>query len=418
MSHTQELSLFQLNHLVKEALETCFPESYWVRAELSEVHSSAAGHCYVEFVEKSNYNQQIIAKARGSIWANKWRELRREFEEMTGQKFVAGIKVMVQVSVSFHELYGYSLVVQDIDPSYTLGDMARNRAEILKRLEEEGVKELNKELVMPSLTRRVAVISSATAAGYGDFIDQLHNNDYDIAFYTHLFPAVMQGANTEQSIITALNKIYQHIDLFDVVIILRGGGATSDLSGFDSYNLALNCAQFPLPIITAIGHERDDTVLDLISHTRMKTPTAAAAFLLNRMYDAIAKVNELENEIVNTVNQRMEREKLLLSRLTGMIPQYIQATISNEKSKLELLKERMKMSVGIRVEREKMKLSSMEQVIELTDPNKLLAKGYTLTMLGDRVLTDASQLKRGDRVTTVFRDGSVESLVTDIKYDK
>lgn len=233
----------------------------WIQAELSDVRSNTTGHCYLEFVQKDPRSNNLVAKARGMIWNNIYRLLKPYFEETTGQLFTSGIKVLVKVTVQFHELYGYSLTVLDIDPAYTLGDMARRRREILLQLEEEGVLTLNKELEIPVLPQRIAVVSSATAAGYGDFCHQLQHNSGGFFFYTELFPALMQGNQVEESVLAALDRINARINEFDVVVIIRGGGATSDLSGFDTYLLAAACAQFPLPIITGIGHEREDTVL-------------------------------------------------------------------------------------------------------------------------------------------------------------
>ena len=267
------LSLLELNSLVRRSLEQCLPDEYWIQAELSDVRSNTTGHCYLEFVQKDPRSNNLVAKARGMIWNNIYRLLKPYFEESTGQLFTSGIKVLVKVTVQFHELYGYSLTVLDIDPAYTLGDMARRRREILLQLEEEGVLTLNKELEMPVLPQRVAVISSATAAGYGDFCHQLQHNPGGFYFYTELFPALMQGNQVEESVLVALDRINARINEFDVVVIIRGGGATSDLSGFDTYLLAAACAQFPLPIITGIGHERDDTVLDSVA-----VSTAFSAF--------------------------------------------------------------------------------------------------------------------------------------------
>ena len=264
--------------MVRRSLQTCFPDALWVQAELSDVRANASGHCYLEFVQKDASGNSLVAKARGIIWAGTFARLKPYFERETGQAFVSGIKVLVKVTVGFHELYGYSLTVTDIDPTYTLGDMARRRREILERLKQEGVLTLNKELELPELAQRIAVISSPTAAGYGDFCKQLRDNAFGFVFYPCLFPAVMQGDKVEASVISALNRIYEKFDRWDAVVIIRGGGATSDLSGFDTYDLAVNCAQFPLPVITGIGHERDDTVIDMVAHTRVKTPTAAAEF--------------------------------------------------------------------------------------------------------------------------------------------
>ncbi|MDD4459776.1 MAG: exodeoxyribonuclease VII large subunit, partial [Proteiniphilum sp.] len=259
-------SLSELNRRVKDVLRDHLPETYWLRAETSDVRRNQNGHCYLEFVEKDADKQHIVARARGMIWSNVFQMLSAYFEAETGQSFTSGLNVLVRVSVDFHELYGFSLTVVDIEPSFTLGEIARNRQQVLRQLQEEGVLTLNRELELPELTLCIAVISSPTAAGYGDFCDQLARNSGGFAFQTRLFPAIMQGERSESSIIAALEKVYGYSHLFDAVAIIRGGGATSDLNCFDSYALAVNVAQFPLPVVSGIGHERDVTVLDHVAH--------------------------------------------------------------------------------------------------------------------------------------------------------
>lgn len=428
------LSLYELNALVKRSINSCMPDTYWVQAELSDVRSNYSGHCYLEFVQKEPRGNNLIAKARGTIWNNVYRLLKPYFEEETGQAFVAGIKVMVNVSVEFHELYGYSLTVQDIDPTYTLGDMARRRREILKQLEEEGVLTLNKELELPLLTRRIAVISSATAAGYGDFCNQLEHNPYGFIFYPRLFPAIMQGDRVEQSIIAALDAINARRDDWDVVVIIRGGGATSDLSGFDTYNLAANCAQFPLPIITGIGHERDDTVLDSVSHTRVKTPTAAAEFLINHLHDTAETLEDYASSILYAVSTRMEREKTRLARFAERIPiqtkmrlkdeHYrqervmkqlevgLQSRLTREAHHLQLIASRLGIGSQHRLVKENHRLQLLEQQLKAASPEHLLKRGYSITLRNGRAVTDASSLKEGDELTTRFAKGEIKSIVT------
>ena len=294
------LSLYELNTLVRKSIRTCLPDSYWLQAELSEVRTNASGHCYVEFVQKDTKNDALIAKARGVIWSNTFTLLKSYFERETGQSFSSGMKVLVKVNADFHELYGYSLTVTDIDPSFTIGDMVRRRREILQRLEREGVLTLNKELVLSEFAQRIAVISSGTAAGYGDFCSQLLHNPFGFVFYPRLFPAVMQGERVEASVIKALEAIDATRENWDVVVIIRGGGAVSDLAGFDTYNLAEHCAQFPLPVITGIGHERDDTVLDMISYKRVKTPTAAAEFLIGHLRETAERLETFSSFFVKT----------------------------------------------------------------------------------------------------------------------
>lgn len=430
----QTLSLYDLNALVKRSITTCLPDTYWVQAELSDVRSNYSGHCYLEFVQKEPRGNNLIAKARGTIWSNVYRLLKPYFEEETGQAFVAGIKVLVKVSVEFHELYGYSLTVQDIDPTYTVGDMARRRREILKQLEEEGVLTLNKELELPLLAQRIAVISSATAAGYGDFCNQLEHNPYSFVFYPHLFPAVMQGERVEQSIIAALDAINAQRDNWDVVVIIRGGGATSDLSGFDTYDLAANCAQFPLPIITGIGHERDDTVLDSVSHTRVKTPTAAAEFLINHLHDTADTLEDYASSIFQAVSTRMEREKNRLIRLVERIPMQTrmrlkeehyrqermvkrleivsQTRLTKEKHHLQLMQTQLGIVSQRRMVKENHRLQLLEQQLKAASPEHLLKRGYSITLKNGRAVTDASILQPGDELTTRFSKGEIKSIVT------
>lgn len=407
----QTISLYELNNLVKQALRRHLPDTYWIEAELSDVRSNYSGHCYLEFVQKDASGNTLIAKARGTIWSNVYKMLKPYFEEETGQAFASGIKVRVCVSVEFHELYGHSLTVVDIDPTYTVGDMIRKRREILRRLEEEGVLDLNKELDFPMLPQRIAVISSATAAGYGDFCNQLERNPYGLVFYPKLFPAIMQGERVEESIIAALDRIYAEMEHWDAVVIIRGGGATSDLSGFDSYDLAANCAQFPLPIITGIGHERDDTVIDSVVHTRVKTPTAAAEFLISCMYESALMLEDYTNRIIGGVEVRMEREKHRLERLTERIPMTTNMYLQRGHFKIETIWQRLEMALQHKMMKETHRLSLLEHRVMAASPEHLLKKGYSITMLNGKAVTDASTLKKGDRIVTMLHRGKIESEI-------
>ena len=407
----QTISLYELNNLVKQALRRHLPDTYWIEAELSDVRSNYSGHCYLEFVQKDASGNTLIAKARGTIWSNVYKMLKPYFEEETGQAFASGIKVRVCVSVEFHELYGHSLTVVDIDPTYTVGDMVRKRREILRRLEEEGVLDLNKELDFPMLPQRIAVISSATAAGYGDFCNQLERNPYGLVFYPKLFPAIMQGERVEESIIAALDRIYAEMEHWDAVVIIRGGGATSDLSGFDSYDLAANCAQFPLPIITGIGHERDDTVIDSVVHTRVKTPTAAAEFLISCMYESALMLEDYTNRIIGGVEVRMEREKHRLERLTERIPMTTKMYLQRGNFKIETIWQRLETALQHKMIKETHRLSLLEHRVMAASPEHLLKKGYSITMLNGKAVTDASTLKKGDRIVTMLHRGKIESEI-------
>lgn len=405
------LSLYELNNLVRGVIADTFSQRFWIRAEMSDVRCNQNGHCYLEFIEKDSNNKTIIAKARGSIWSNVFRMLKAYFESETGQAFASGLKVLVQVSIEFHELYGYSLNVHDIDPSYTLGDQAKNRTLIIKQLEEEGVLDLNKELPLAKIANRIAVISSPTAAGYEDFCNQLTNNKDGFIFYNKLFPAMMQGDRTEQSIIAALDRIYENIDKFDAVVIIRGGGATSDLSSFDSYLLAANCAQFPLPIITGIGHERDDTVLDIVAHTRAKTPTAVAEFLIKHIYESASELIDIQDSIIFETNKRLIEEATILNTLVTKYSYIIKDRTKDQLNKLDIISEKIK-NAAIRVlQDQKHILESKEQYIEHNSPENILKKGYTLTLSGKKIIKSKAGVKKGDNIVTRFADGEVESLV-------
>ncbi|MBQ7351166.1 MAG: exodeoxyribonuclease VII large subunit [Bacteroides sp.] len=407
----QALSLYELNGLVKRSIRSCLPDTYWVQAELSDVRSNYSGHCYLEFVQKDARGNNLIAKARGTIWSNVYKMLKPYFEQETGQAFVAGIKVLVQVSVDFHELYGYSLTVLDIDPTYTVGDLERKRREILRQLEEEGVIDLNKELDMPMLPQRVAVISSATAAGYGDFCNQLMNNPRGYGFHTELFPAIMQGERVEASIIAALDTIYNRMDEFDVVVIIRGGGATSDLSGFDTYELAANCAQFPLPIITGIGHERDDTVIDRIAHTRVKTPTAAAEYLIARMDKCADVLDEMSARLMESVRRLLLWEHQRMERLRQRIPSAVYKRIADAKYGLLSAQRDLQMTSRQFLSVKKHRLELLQQRLNDALPEKQLARGYSITLKNGKAVKDASILKDGDKLITMFYQGQVESVI-------
>lgn len=409
MAESREIfSLLELNRAVREAISLQLPNRYWIRAELSEVHPNRNGHCYLEFIEKDGSNRQIIAKSRGIIFANTYVLLKSYFEEQTGTAFTAGIKVLVNVSLDFSEVYGISLRVWDIDPDFTLGDMARKRAEIIRRLEQEGVLNLNKELEIPSVCRRIAVISSATAAGYGDFCNQLENNAYGFIFYTKLFPAIMQGERTEASVIVALEKIFAHADLFDAVVLIRGGGATSDLNSFDSYLLAANCAQFPLPIISGIGHERDETVIDQVAHTRVKTPTAAAAFLIEHQARTLGELEFLQRGIAHRIQSLQQQSHALLDNLSQRLDYMANFKTKSLLSNLETIRTSLAVATQRFATGKKHELAMMEQYVELVSPNNVLKKGYALILKNNKIVKNVNEIQVGDDLLVRMADGSVD----------
>ncbi|MCF6358931.1 MAG: exodeoxyribonuclease VII large subunit, partial [Draconibacterium sp.] len=313
----QKLTLLQLNESIKDTLSDVFPTTVWVVAEVSEMKENRTGHCYLELIEKEG--NSIIARSRATIWSYTFRMLKPYFETSTGQQFSEGIKILVQVTVEYHPVYGLSLNIKDIDPIYTVGDMALQRKEIINRLQTEGIFDMNKELELPLVPQKIAIISSATAAGFQDFMNQLNTNEFEFKFYTKLFEATMQGAETVPSIINALERIFEYEHFFDAVVIIRGGGATADLSSFDDYDLAFNITQFPLPVITGIGHEKDDTIIDLVAHTRMKTPTAVAEFLITGVARFYERLLDMETEIIQFVRNTIDEEQNRLERIaTGL----------------------------------------------------------------------------------------------------
>jgi len=328
----QQFTLSQLNESIKNALLDVFPTTVWVVAEISELKENRSGHCYLELIEKEG--NTIVARSRGTIWSYTYRMLKPYFETTTGKLFSQGIKVLVQVSVEYHPAYGLSLNIKDIDQTYTVGDMALQRKEIISRLQNEGVFDMNKELELPLVPQKIAVISSATAAGYQDFMNQLETNDYGFTFYTKLFEAYMQGAEAVPSIINALERIFQYEDFFDAVVIIRGGGATADLSSFDDYDLAMNITQFPLPVITGIGHEKDDTIIDMVAHTRLKTPTAVAEFFVNGVERFYERLLELENGVVQLTHETLDFQKEKLERIAEGLNYSITGFINEKQNRL------------------------------------------------------------------------------------
>ena len=406
------LSLSQLNTLISEEIRQAFPDTYWLLAETSDVRANKNGHCYLEFIEKEEASGNIIAKARAYIWKNTFQLLEPYFEGKTGQAFVSGIKVLVKVSVDFHPLYGYGLSVCDIDPTYTLGDIQRRRQEILKQLEEEGILTLNQELEIPLLPQRIAVITSPTAAGYEDFLEHLNKNKYGFAFYPHLFPAIMQGEQTESSIIAALEKIYAHIEMFDAVVIIRGGGASSDLLAFDSYLLASNCAQFPLPIITGIGHERDNTVLDFISFHRAKTPTAVADYLVCLLEEVFEELTDTQDCIVSGINETIQSSNEVLLQMTHYFPLYSNTILEKQGYTLQAIESNIQQATKRFLQEEASKLKEKESFFKLSSPEYILAKGYSITLKNGKAVKSKDSLQTGDTIQTVLSDGVIESLVS------
>ncbi len=403
------ITLSELTTQIQETIRSNFDSSVWIRAEISELRENPGGHCYLELIEKDNGSDTILAKTKATIWANTYRMLKPYFESSTGQVLRSGLNVLVAVTVEFHVVYGFSLNIRDIDPTFTIGEMAARRLQIIRRLKADGIADMNKQLELPVLPQRLAVISSATAAGYGDFCDQLKNDNF--AFNIKLFPAIMQGDQAEGSIIAALEKIYENIDLFDVVVIIRGGGATTDLACFDSYDLALNCAQFPLPVLAGIGHQRDISILDIVAHTSVKTPTAAAEFLISLMQQAENEVNSILLEITDSVKNKIEDEFRFFDLTQMRIRQVLTSWVIRKTHKLDNLKTGLQSAVRLRFLKENNRLALLENNIETHSPIYLLKHGYTISSLNGKRITSINQVKKGVKIRTFVADGNFESEV-------
>lgn len=388
MEQSHHFSLYALNALVHEAVSNALPDEYWVEAELAECRERN-GHCYMELVEKDERSNSPIAKASAKCWRQTWTLLHATFLRATGQPLRAGMKVLLRVYPQFHEAYGFSWIVSDIDPTYTIGDLARRRQEIIKTLKAQGVFDLQRELRLSPFAQRIAVISAESAAGYGDFCRQLLDNEYNLLFHTELFPAIMQGERVEQSVIQALNLINNRIDDFDAVVIIRGGGATSDMSGFDTLPLAENVANFPLPIITGIGHDRDECVLDMVSHTRVKTPTAAATLLITHLCNTLQQVADAENVIAHYALDRLQRHRLQLEHITTLLPHLAQRLMTESHHSLERI----------------------QLKLEGYDPQLLLQRGYSITLHNGQIVKSPQDVKSGDEIETRLKQGTIKSII-------
>lgn len=382
------LTLSQLTERIAGVLHGSFSESVWLQAEISELNVRN-GHCYLELVEKDNSGRTFAAKMRATCWASVYTGLQAYFQRETGQPLGVGLQVLVAVEVRFHAVFGLNLTITDIEPSFTVGALARQRRLTIERLQREGVMDMNRQQYLPLLPRRIAVISANTAAGYGDFYHQIVHNVQGFVFELTLFPALMQGDRAADSIIEALERIYERQQGFDVVVLIRGGGASTDLTCFDDYELALHCAQFPLPIVTGIGHLRDTSVVDMVVHTCLKTPTAVAEWLISRY----------------------QQQEDVLMRMTQRLLFALQTHLQQQYSWIEQCQMRIHDVLLRRLLREKNALELAERTIELHSPQRILKQGYTLTLVNGQVLSSASDVKTGDRIVTEFADGAVASIV-------
>ena len=424
-------TLSELNTSIKTTLELAFPESVWVVAEISEIRCNTKGHCYLELVEREE--EETIAQIRANIWAYTFRSIASKFEKATGESLKQGMKVLLQVNVTFHEVYGLSLNIKDIDPTYSLGELARKKREIIDRLTKEGLLQLNKQIPLPLVPQRIAVISSVTAAGYGDFINHINDNPYGYKIFHTLYQSSMQGQEAEASIIAALSKIKEYRDIYDAVVIVRGGGSQIDLSCFDTYGLAVEVAKFPLPVITGIGHERDDTIVDIVAHTKLKTPTAVAEFLLSGMSSFEERLLNAQRTLIHLIEESMKEENHRfhylvqqfrhivrdrfsgeMNRVEAVLHKLIHGTtqsMNSNNNRLKLDMSRITGGLNILFEQQENKIKHCSQAIRLLDPVNVLKRGYSITYFKEKTLRDSADLQQGDIIRTKVYKGTVRSKV-------
>ncbi len=454
MKHEQ-ISLSELNNAIQDLVYGNFSENIWIVAEIGDIKYNKNGHAYLELIEKSENDDKILAKASANIWSYTLRMLKPYFETTTGQSLQAGLKILISVKVEFHQLYGFSLNIRDIDPTYTLGDLERRRLEIIEQLRNEGVFDMNKQLEMPAVVQKIAIISSETAAGYEDFMKQLNNNSYGYKFYTKLFPAIMQGEKTETTIIEALHEIFEYETFFDAVVIIRGGGARSDLMSFDSYELAYFITQFPLPVIVGIGHEKDKSIIDLVSHSSLKTPTAVAEFLVSKFVDFEQHIISLFSEIYSNSTNIINNNINLLETANLRLIQLAKDRLHKADNKLQLMSQKIQLESKAKIEKSKQnlnfklhellarsahftkvkdreidnfivkleyrvnqylqkqnkKLDFFEKSVRHLDPKNILKKGYSISKINGKILSNTENIKKGDVLETILYDGKIRSEV-------
>jgi exodeoxyribonuclease VII large subunit len=456
---TEKISLTELQLIIRDSLYMALPDVYWVIAEISEIKENSAGHCYLELIEKQSDEKNVRARIKAIIWSNRYRFLKAFFENITGESLQEGLKILVKTKVEYHELYGLSLIISDIDPAFTIGEMAMKRQLVIKKLEEEGVFSMNKELPFPAFPQRVAVISSKNASGYSDFINQLKNNSFGYSFYTALIETSLQGTETEKSVISALDRIANHVDLFDLVVIIRGGGSQTDLSWFDNYNIAYHVTQFPLPVITGIGHDKDVSVTDMVANRSLKTPTAVADFLVdsvaasenyivemstgiidgsriiieknrNRIETSGIKLLPLARVMMSEVRDRLSSKiidilnigKELIFR-ASLIPSNQKSLLSANANSYILQKEmlvnrnvqRLSTSINNCLSVNNVRLKSLGSTLQLLNPENILQRGYSITSINGIILKNNEQINNDDIIDTQLYKGTIKSRVVEKK---
>ena len=408
----QSLTLLDLQRMVRATLESRFRDPLWISAEISELKVNRSGHCYLNLVEKGATDGAPRAEARAVIWKSAYLPMASMFEAATGATLRAGLRVLVRVIVTYHEIYGFSLQIIDIDPRYTLGEIERRRRETIARLQQDGVWDMNRELELPRPTLRIAIVSSDTAAGYQDFMNELGRSTY--RFQTTLFRSLMQGDAAEESIVAALTEIAQREEDFDVVAIIRGGGSTSDLALFDSYLIASYVAQFPLPIFSGIGHDKDVSVVDMVAHTSLKTPTAVATKLVEMADYEMTLVENFATEIAHNVEDMLHGEELRLYTHGVNISREATRHISNHEKRIELLKDGLLSRVEYMISTEEQRLNAAERTLQSYSLDNILRLGFAVARNQEGAIRSIANTRIGESVDIELLDGVVGAEIKSI----
>ena len=409
MAESQHITLRELQRRVKSALEGQFALPVWVSAEISEIKVNYSGHCYLELVEKGGDNGVPTAQARAVVWRSHYPRISGYFEAETGQRLAAGIKILAKVLVSYHELYGFSLQITDIDPSYTLGDMERQRQQTIAQLQQDGVWEMNREVPMPTVVQRIAIVSSANAAGYQDFCKELGKSPY--RFELTLFDAFMQGAAAEESIVAALCSVADRTEDFDAVVLIRGGGSRSDLNCFNAYRLCAHVAQFPLPVVTGIGHDKDTSVADMVAHTALKTPTAVAGWLVERMTEVDGWLDYAALQLHDTTTAAMHASEVRLERLSGEVRRLSSELLTRQSLRLEHFTGLLPDAARDFLARQTTRLENAAELIAGRSPERILRLGFAVVRSGGKAVTSAAAVAAGEQIEIEVSDGKINATV-------
>jgi len=418
MKQNENIRLSELQKVIKDRLYESFPGYYHIIAEISEIKVNTSGHCYLELTDTEEGSERVTARVRATIWANRFSIVNALFTSVTGVTLQPGITILFKATVEYHELYGLSLNISDIDPKYTAGELALKKEAVIRRLASEGVIEMNKSLDVPLYPRRIAVVSSANAAGYQDFVRHLSGNAYGYVFETCLFDTVMQGEQTENSVTSSLNRIASSSDHFDVVAIIRGGGSQTDLAWFDNYNIAYLITQFPLPVITGIGHDKDMTVTDLVACMALKTPTAVADFFITHTLSTETAINEFAVRLSSGTTESISRQREKLSHYMQNITLITSSSLRAKSEAVRYLGEKLSNASAMVLKLSSERINTFEKEMNHLNPANVLKRGYTITTRGGIILKSHKKLKTGDKIVTHFEKGTASSDVTNVTDHK